>query len=236
MIFLEKRYILGILIIIALFALSWAEVFGMYQERVIPTLAPVQRGSQECPLVALMFNVDWGEEHLPAILDILKNEQVRVTFFPTGTWAEKNGELLKRMVSEGHEIGNHGGKHAHVEGMSRQELLSLINQGEEKIEAACGAKPQKLFAPPYGEWTNDTVEYASEIGYKTILWTQDTVDWRLPPPETIWKRALSGASPGALILMHPTEPTVNALSSILQGLKEKGLTPSTVSQVLSWVR
>ena len=76
------------------------------------------------------------------------------------------------------------------------------------------------------------MEYATEIGYQTILWTVDTVDWRKPAPEAIWKRALAGAKPGALILMHPTEPTVEALPHIIAGLKEKGLTPVTVSQLV----
>lgn len=233
MIILKKQYILGFLIIIFLVIMSWVNILGMYSDRVIPTVAPVQKGSEENPLVGLMFNVDWGEEHLPAILDILRDQKVPATFFLTGTWAEKNPELVKRMINEGHEIGNHGGEHSHVEGMSKEELNALILQGEEKIMNACGSKPSKLFAPPYGEWTTETVQSAWEIGYKTILWTVDTVDWREPPPETIWKRALAGASPGSLILMHPTEPTREALPVIIQGLREKGLSPGTVSQVLS---
>ncbi len=76
------------------------------------------------------------------------------------------------------------------------------------------------------------MEYALEIGYQTVLWTVDTVDWRLPAPEAIWKRALAGAKPGALILLHPTEPTVEALTQIIAGLKEKGLSPVIVSDTL----
>ena len=66
-----------------------------------------------------------------------------------------------------------------------------------------------------------------------MLWTVDTVDWRLPEPEAIWKRALAGAVPGALILMHPTEPTVSALPTLIDGLREKGYTIVTVSESIS---
>jgi len=232
MLFLRIKHVLGFLLVFCLWLMSYFNLLGMYSGPFSATMAPVQRGSQEKPIVGLMFNVDWGEEHLPKILDILKEKNVPATFFLTGAWAEKNPELTKRIAAEGHEIGNHGGSHVHVETISKQEFLALILKGEEKIAAASGNKPSKIFAPPYGEWTEDLVTYAYEIGYRTILWTVDTVDWREPPPETIWKRALAGAGPGALILLHPTEPTVKALPVIIDGLKEKNLSTGTISEIL----
>ena len=133
------------------------------------------------------------------------------------------------MVNEEHEIGNHGGAHNHVETMGREEPSAPHPSGEERIFQACGVYPS-AFAPPYGEWTEKTVEYALEMGYQTVLWTVDTVDWRLPEPEAIWKRALPGVVPGALILMHPTEPTVSALPTLIDGLREKGYPIVTVSR------
>ncbi|HHY45408.1 MAG TPA: polysaccharide deacetylase family protein [Firmicutes bacterium] len=231
---LKRKYLLCA----ALSALLWAacllNLLGMYDaEEAMAGVAPITRGYSGKPNVTLMFNVDWGEEHIPALLDILSSKNVRATFFPTGTWAEKNPALLTRIVSEGHEIGNHGGAHNHVQSMGKQSLQRLIQSGEERIFQACGVYPSKLFAPPYGEWTNNTVEYALEMGYQTVLWTVDTVDWRLPEPEAIWKRALAGVVPGALILMHPTEPTVSALPTLIDGLREKGYTIVTVSESIS---
>ncbi|QUL99486.1 MAG: polysaccharide deacetylase family protein [Candidatus Fermentithermobacillus carboniphilus] len=233
MLVLKRKYLLSLFLAAVLWIIcSWGYL-GMYAgDASLATLAPVSRGSSDQARVSLMFNVDWGEEYIPEILDILKSKGVKATFFLTGAWVEKNPDLAKRIVSEGHEVGNHGQVHAHIEDMSKERLQDLILKGEETIFEFTGARPSKLFAPPYGEWNDSTVSYASEIGYQTILWTVDTVDWRNPPPETIWKRALSGAAPGALILLHPTEPTVEALPVIIDGLKEKGLLAVTVSENL----
>ncbi len=204
---------------------------GMFEVReAVPAIAPIQRGLTGNPSASLMFNVDWGEEYLPGILDTLKEKMVKATFFLVGTWAERQPDLAKRIASEGHEIGNHGGAHVHVEMLSRENLHTVIKTGEERIFQTTGVKPSKLFAPPYGEWNDATVGYALELGYKTILWTVDTVDWREPPPETIWKRALAGAEPGCLVLLHPTENTATALPVIIDGFREKGLALVTVSE------
>ena len=228
---LKRKHMTVVLLAIFLWAACNLGLLGMYDARAaMAEVAPVTRGSAGNPWVSLMFNVDWGEEYLPKILDILKEKDARATFFPTGTWAEKNAALLARTVLEGHEIGNHGAVHSHVEAMSAENLQRLIQSGEERIFLAAGVRPAKLFAPPYGEWSGDTVTRAAEMGYLTVLWTVDTADWRLPAPEAIWKRALAGAVPGAFVLLHPTEPTVSALPFIVDGLREKGYTLTTVTE------
>jgi len=231
MLILRRRYVAGSILAILLRATCGLNLLGMYDARaVVAGITPITRGYTGSPNASLMFNVDWGEEYLPQILDTLKERGVPATFFLTGTWAERNATLVARMAREGHEVGNHGAAHSHVESMSRENLQRLIQSGEERIFQASGVRPAKLFAPPYGEWSGEMVTYVAESGYQTILWTVDTVDWRLPAPEAIWKRALAGAAPGALILLHPTEPTVSALPFIVDGLREKGLTLTTVSE------
>ena len=231
----KRGYLVGLLMAVLLWAACSVDFLGMFEARaVIAGVAPVYRGNSNTPNIALMFNIDWGEEYLPAILDILADKKAVATFFPTGSWAEKNSELMAGIVAGGHEVGNHGALHAHVENMPREDLQRLIQSGEERIATAAGSvRPSKLFAPPYGEWTGDTVAYASEMGYLTIMWTVDTVDWRLPPSEAIWKRALAGAVNGAMVLLHPTEPTLAAVPTLIDGLREKGYTLVTVSSCIS---
>jgi peptidoglycan/xylan/chitin deacetylase (PgdA/CDA1 family) len=230
---MEKRLLVCFVIVAFLWLACDFSILGMYWgERWIPTFSPIRKGVADYAGVSLMFNVDWGAEYIPAILDLLKERNIKVTFFLTGSWALDNPELTQRMFAEGHEVGNHGGYHDHVEGLSKEKFMELIEQGEQMITESGGSSPSKLFAPPYGEWTDATVKYASEKGYKTILWSADTVDWKIPPPETIWKRALDGAEPGSFILMHPTQPTLEALPVILDGLAEKNLLVVTVSQNL----
>jgi peptidoglycan/xylan/chitin deacetylase (PgdA/CDA1 family) len=233
MLILRRKVMVGLFLAVLLWTLCALDLFAMFDLGLAASaFAPITRGGANTNSVSLMFNVDWGQEYIPSILEILESKDAKVTFFVTGTWAEDNSELCTTMFEKGHEIGNHGGSHVHVEGMSREELQEVIRQGEESIMKAIGQKCSNLFAPPYGEWDDNTVSYANEIGYSTILWTADTVDWRRPPAETIWKRALAGASPGALILVHPTEPTLEALPTIIDGIREKGLSLCTVSENL----
>lgn len=234
MLVFRKETLIGMLLAVILWASFSLNLVGMYQgDRAVAVMAPIFRGSSDKASVSLMFNVDWGEEYIPELLEILKQEDIKATFFPTGTWAEDNSKLLNQVISYGHEVGNHGGSHVHVEHLPKDKLQDVIKQGEAMIFEATGISPAKLFAPPYGEWSDSNVEHALEIGYQTILWTVDTVDWRKPAPEVIWKRALAGARPGALILLHPTEPTVEALPEIISGLKQKGLNIVTVSELLN---
>ncbi len=230
----RTKYVSALVMSIFLWVACSVGFLGMYETgRAMPAFAPIFKGLSGSPSASLMFNVDWGEEYLPHMLDTLKERMVKATFFLTGTWAERNSELARRILEDGHEVGNHGGSHVHIETMSRDNLHIVIRSGEERIFQATGVRPSKLFAPPYGEWTDNSVAYALEMGYQTVLWTVDTVDWREPPPETIWKRALAGASPGCLVLMHPTENTAIALPTIIDGYREKGLSLVTVSENLT---
>ncbi len=231
---IRRKYVAGLVLAVLLWGACAFGFLGMYDSRaVMAGISPIYRGYTGASNIALMFNVDWGEEHLAKILDILKEKKAVATFFLTGSWAEKNAELASRIVREGHEVGNHGAVHSHVETVPKENLQRLIQSGEERIFLASGARPSKLFAPPYGEWTDATVTYASEMGYLTVMWTVDTVDWRLPPSETIWKRALAGAANGALVLLHPTEPTVSAVPAIIDGMRGKGFTLVTVSDCIT---
>ena len=227
---LRRSYVAALVLGAFLWLSSSLGLLGMWDSRQAAAgMTPISRGNSSFPNVALMFNVDWGEDELPKILDVLAEKRAKATFFLTGSWAEKNAGLARRIVAEGHEIGNHGAVHSHIESMPEDQLRRLIESGEERIRLSSGAVPSKLFAPPYGEWNEGIVAAASRMGYLTILWTVDTVDWRLPPPEAIWKRALGGAVPGALILMHPTPPTVSALPLVIDGLRDKGYVLTTVS-------
>ncbi|HHY10483.1 MAG TPA: polysaccharide deacetylase family protein [Firmicutes bacterium] len=193
---------------------------------------PYYQGPGLEPKVALMINIDWGEEFILGMLEVLAARGVLATWFPTGRWAEKEPELAEKIAAAGHEIGNHGGWHGLAGKMSRSEVTRLIQEGEDKIMAATGQKPQ-IFAPPAGDFNKQTVAAAAELGYKTVLWTVDTVDWQRPQPTVIIDRVLSGVTNGALILMHPTKPTLEALPIILEHLENRGYVCVTVSELLA---
>lgn len=193
---------------------------------------PYVRGSSLEPRVAIMINVDWGDEFIPAMLDVLRDYDVIVTWFPTGRWVKQAPELARQISLAGHEIGNHGGWHGMPSQMGRDEVIRLIQEGEDEITKATGQKPQ-IFAPPAGDYNRQTVAVAAELGYKTVLWTVDTVDWKRPAPTVIVDRVLSQICSGALVLMHPTQPTSEALPIVIDHLLTKGYQMVTVSELLS---
>lgn len=195
-----------------------------------PVLAPIYQGP---PLdqVAITVNVDWGEEHLPAMLEILAEHTVRVTFFLTGTFLDKFPHLVQKMVDGGHELGNHGAVHVHPNLLSREEMVALIQDNGALITEKTGVKTH-FFAPPYGEYNEALLEVAQSLHYQVILWTVDSVDWQRPGSQVIRDRVLQGIEPGAIILIHPLEQTVDALEEMIIGIKEKGLTPVTLSSLL----
>jgi probable sporulation protein (polysaccharide deacetylase family) len=221
---------LGLTIIILASTLLWISI----SEEIITTSTGIQaiyQGRTGQNSVALTFNVDWGEEYLPSILQTLKENQVPATFMVTGRWAKLNPELVLRMAEEGHEIGNHGYFHTHPNQLGRSELEEEICRTEEVVEKICAKKP-RVFAPPYGEFNQRVLETAESLEYPVIMWTLDTIDWRRPPTSTIVNRVNQGVKPDCIVLMHPTDPTAQALPQILAFLKEKGYLLMTVSEII----
>ncbi len=195
-------------------------------------IKPYYHGPQDKAEMALTINVAWGQEHIPGILKALGEKEVKATFFFTGKWVEKFPELTKEIAEAGHEVGNHGYSHPHPNQLSKQGLINLIKKNEELLIEVTGYQT-KLFAPPYGEYNDRVVKIVDELGYRTILWTADTIDWQRPAPEVIINRVLKKASNGGIVLMHPTAPTVKALPNLIDRLREKRYKLVTVSQLLS---
>lgn len=203
---------------------------------ILPTItrrlfSPVYRVDTDRKAVALAVNVAWGEEHLPAMLDVLRANNVKATFFIDGEWAEKFPDLVKVLVTEGHDIGNHGHRHLHIERMSDSDIKDLILQNE-KLLCGLGATPSKLFAPPYGECNQSVTSAAASLGYTTIMWTIDTIDWKTKEPHKIVERVTRKMAPGAIILMHPTEVANKALPATVEAVRRSGYQLCTVSELL----
>lgn len=221
------RYLL--LIIFMSMFLGWSLNSG---EKTRYTLAdPIYQGSQDKKVMTLTCNVFWGEEYLGSMLQTLKNKKVKVTFFIGGSWAEKNPELVKKMYRDGHEIGSHGYAHPHPDQLSIEGNKNDIVKAEKIIQSITGIKP-KLFAPPYGERGPAVLTAAEELGYQTILWSIDTIDWQRPGPEVVKSRVVSKAHNGAIVLMHPTAPTAQALPFIIDNLTDQGYRLVTVGELL----
>jgi probable sporulation protein (polysaccharide deacetylase family) len=193
--------------------------------------APIYRGHPEKPMVALLINVAWGNEYIPDMLDTLKRHNVKATFFLEGRWVKNNPDMAKMIVDAGHEIGNHSYSHPDLKIMSNEAIRDQLVKTNEVIEATTGVKC-KWFAPPSGSYRDDVVKIAHELHMKTIMWSVDTIDWQKPSPSVIVERVMSKIHPGAMVLMHPTASTSQALETLILSIKQKEYEIANVSTLL----
>ncbi len=197
--------------------------------------APIYQANIHKRQMALMINVAWGTEYVPQILQILKQNQVHATFFLDGSWTRKNQVVAKSIVDSGMEVGNHAYNHPMMSKISRTQMITQISKTNDIIRQATGVQPS-LFAPPAGDFNQMVVDVAQGLHMRTILWTLDTIDWKKPSSGLILTRIVPKRRPGALVLMHPTKPTVQALPTMIHQLLKDGYQLVTVSQILSPVR
>ncbi|MBS2969031.1 polysaccharide deacetylase family protein [Metabacillus sp. KIGAM252] len=193
--------------------------------------SPIYRGNPAKPMTSLLINVAWGNEYLPEMLDTLDKHHVKATFFLEGRWAKENPKLAKMIAEAGHEIGNHSYTHPDMKRLSAESAKVQLQQTNEVIEAVTDRKT-KWFAPPSGSFSEQTVQIAEAMGMRTILWSVDTIDWQNPAPEQLIQRVMKKVHPGAMILMHPTKSSADALDQLIVEIKEKNLSLGTVTSLM----
>ena len=135
-------------------------------------------------------------------------------------------------MANGHEIGNHGYFHEDHSKMSYEQNYEEIQSNHNLIKVLYDIE-MKLFAPPSGAFNNSTLDAANNLGYSTIMWTKDTIDWRDHNSNLIVNRATKNISGGDFILIHPTKETLDALVSILEFYKLNSIQVDTVSHCLN---
>lgn len=217
-------------VLIGLFALTYAggilNVTSSSQEEAI------YQGNTESNNICLMINVYWGNDYIAKMLETLKENDVKTTFFIGGSWAEDYPEILKEIYDGGHEIANHAYSHPDLKEKSLEINKTEISKTTDIIKELLNVE-MTLFAPPSGSYSETTLQVAKELGYTTIMWTRDTIDWRDQDRELIYSRAVKNAAGGDLILMHPTKETANALPDIIKTLKDQGFNLTTVSETIA---
>lgn len=191
----------------------------------------IYNGDLKSNKVSLMINVYWGNDYIIPMLDILDNYNVKTTFFVGGSWVSKYPDLLKEIYSRGHEVGNHGYYHKDQDKLSYDQNIEEINMCHKVVKNLLNID-MKLFAPPSGAFSNNTLKASQELGYQTIMWTFDTIDWRDHDTNLIINRATKKAKGGSLVLSHPTDNTLKALPEILRYYKNNNLKLCPVSEVI----
>ncbi|MDR7856220.1 polysaccharide deacetylase family protein [Tissierella sp.] len=190
------------------------------------------KGNIDEKTIAFACNVDWGNDYIPPMLEIFKDNDIKITYFVTGKWAEKNEELLKMIYNEKHEIGNHGYNHADYDKLTYEKNREEILKTHDVIKSILNID-SKYFAPPSGAFSENTIKACSELDYNLILWSIDTIDWRKDSyKDIIVRRVTEKAHNAAIVLMHPTEETIKALPEIINYLYENGYKIGTISDVM----
>lgn len=190
------------------------------------------QGTKDEKMLAFACNIDWGNEFIDDMLTIFEGSNIKITFFPTGRWAEDNRETLLKIYSKGHEIGNHGYQHLDYSKLDYKGNFEQINTAHTIIEEII-QDSIIYFAPPSGAFNEYTVTVAKELGYETILWSIDTIDWREDSyKEVIINRVVEKIHNSAIVLIHPTAETNKALPEIIKYLFKNGYGIGTISDVL----
>ncbi|MDF1658993.1 MAG: polysaccharide deacetylase family protein [Verrucomicrobiales bacterium] len=186
------------------------------------------------PFIALTFDDGPHATNTPRLLDILKQRNVKATFYVVATNVKRYPEIMRRIVAEGHEIGNHTVTHGNLTKMSPDEVRSELSRSRDAIVAATGVTPRTM-RPPYGAITADQKDWIRrEFGYPSILWSVDPEDWKKPGASVVTRRLVSGASPGGILLVHDIHaPTIDAIPSALDQLSAKGFQFVTVTQLIA---
>ena len=192
---------------------------------------PIFHGNIGEPKIAFACNVFWGEEFLPDMLNTLEGNNIKITFFIGGSWGNRFPNLVTELSTRGHELGNHTYSHPHPNTLSKDKNKEQIQRAEQLITQLTQIKTT-LYAPPYGEYNDTVLLAAAELGYTTIMWTIDTIDWQRPPAEIIINRVMKKINNGAIILIHPTESTAKALPELIRQIKNQGYTISTVTDII----
>lgn len=192
-----------------------------------PALFPgiIWRG--EPPHLYLTFDDGPHDTATPAVLDVLKREQVPATFFLIGQRVEQQTALVQRMRDEGHTIGNHTFDHRPVWFRERAEVVDTLLRTQRAIQRSAGIEPT-FFRPPNGRWDTRTAALASSVGLRTVLWGVNTWDFSAASPARIVRRVRTNAVPGDIVLLHDNDRTqafiAETLTRVIGMAREAGFT------------
>ncbi len=185
--------------------------------------------------IFLTFDAGFENGNTPAILDALKNQNVKATFFLVGNYLETEPDLVKRMIEEGHIVGNHSYTHPDMTQKDEDGFVAELTQLETLYEEITGKKLDAFYRPPQGKYNETTLQYAKELGYQTIFWSLAYVDWYeddQPSHEEAFEKLLGRIHPGAIVLLHSTSKTnAEILEELIIKWKEMGYTIKPLSEL-----
>lgn len=197
-------------------------------------LKPVYEVPTNKKIVALTFDISWGNKTPLPVIELLKENKVKATFFLSGPWVKQYPEIAQRIEKDGHEIGSHGYRHINLSNLSKTEIKEEVRKAHKNIKEVTGVDA-KLIRTPNGDYNDQVIAGVRECNYEAIQWGTDSLDWMNPGTATIVERVSKRVHPGDIILMHASDTckqTTEALPQVIKNLKEQGYTLVTVSELL----
>lgn len=209
-----------------------AKLHQLYPETFLSSL-PTQK-----KIIALTFDDGPDSRSTIKVLDILELYNIPATFFVIGQNIDKHREVIYRAIKNGHQIANHSWSHIRPTSVSTSELIGEVEKTQKKLQEM--GITTKIFRPPYGLVTPQQMEALKALGYKTVIWSIDSMDWYTSNPQEIIQCVLSNVHPGAIILMHCAggpdnrNGTIEALPLIISALKKEGYQFVTIQQLINF--
>lgn len=187
-------------------------------------------------VIALTFDISWGDKRAQPILNILKEKGVqKATFFLSSPWSKTHPDIVKAIQTQGFEIGSHGHKHVNYSGLTDEEIRQQLTSAHSILTDLTGKQPN-LVRLPNGDFDKRVLRIADSMGYKVIQWDTDSQDWMNKGANTIIDRVVKKAHPGDIILLHASDSckqTHEALPVIIDQLRSKGYEFVTVTELLN---
>ena len=195
-------------------------------------------GNTEEKVLYLTFDAGYENGCTAQILDVLKKHNVPAAFFLVGNYIEKNADLVRRMVEEGHIVGNHTMHHYDMSKLSDKDAFAKeLTDLEALYKEITGKDMEKYYRPPQGIYSEKNLKMAQELGYKTVFWSLAYVDWLQddqPTREQALKKLLPRMHPGAVLLLHSTSQTnAEILDELLTTWESEGYRFASIAELFA---
>ena len=195
-------------------------------------------GDDTEPVLYLTFDAGYENGYTEKILDTLKKHDVKAAFFLVGNYLQKNADLVRRMVNEGHIVGNHTMTHPDMSAIAEKAAFQQELEGLEKLfKEVTGKELPKFYRPPQGIYSEENLKMAQELGYKTVFWSLAYKDWdnnKQPTAEYALGKLLPRSHNGAVILLHSTsQANADVLDELLTQWKSKGYRFETLDKLFT---
>ncbi len=211
-------------------------VFEMYDPQFAAgTEMPVFYVKTDKKALALTFDISWGDKTPAKVLDVLSQHNQKATFFLSGPWSNHYKDTVKLIAQDGHEIASHGQEHINLSQENKESIKNNIQAAHDILLNLTTTTP-KYFRPPNGDYDDLVVLTARELGYETVIWAVDSLDWKNPGATYIVERVSKLSFPGAILLFHASDSakqTHEALPMVLENLKSAGYELMTLGDLMS---